>query len=228
MMFIMTRTFPLALAVLLAAAPVAAQDLKSPPSPTDEVESLKGDLDDPPDQDQEAAPAGVDDQAKELYQAGRKAFNVGDFAEAVDKFKAAYKLSEKPALLYNLAFAHDKAGQRKEAIFFYERYLAEDSSAPEERQGEVNARIKALKKEQATAATAKKVIKKAAKPAPVKAAPKTVKTPLYKKWWLWTIVGVVVVGGVATGVVLGTRDKHTNVPPTELGTVTGKLGVSWR
>jgi len=30
-------------------------------------------------------------------------------------------------------------------------------------------------------------------------------TPIYKKWWLWTIVGAVVVGGVTTAAVFGSR-----------------------
>jgi hypothetical protein len=34
-------------------------------------------------------------------------------------------------------------------------------------------------------------------------------TPVYKKWWLWTLVGAVVVGGVTAGAVLGTQQ---NVP----------------
>ena len=29
------------------------------------------------------------------------------------------------------------------------------------------------------------------------------KKPVYKEWWLWTVVGVVVAGGVAAGVVCG-------------------------
>ena len=32
----------------------------------------------------------------------------------------------------------------------------------------------------------------------------TKQKPVYKQWWLWTIVGAVVVGGVTTGVLLGT------------------------
>jgi tetratricopeptide (TPR) repeat protein len=36
------------------------------------------------------------------------------------------------------------------------------------------------------------------------------KVPIHKRWWLWTIVGVVVAGGVVAGAVLGSR-----VPPVE-------------
>jgi hypothetical protein len=32
----------------------------------------------------------------------------------------------------------------------------------------------------------------------------TKQKPVYKQWWLWTIVGAVVIGGVTTGVLLGT------------------------
>ncbi len=54
------------------------------------------------------------------------------------------------------------------------------------------------------------VVKPEPKPAPVlvaSPAPSTSRfssTPIYKKWWLWTIVGVVVVGGaVGAGVAVG-------------------------
>jgi hypothetical protein len=36
------------------------------------------------------------------------------------------------------------------------------------------------------------------------------KVPVHKRWWLWTIVGAVVAGGVVAGAVLGSR-----VPPVE-------------
>ena len=98
---------------------------------------------------EEPAPAGVNEQAKALYLDGRKAFNVGEFQTAVDKFTEAYDLSKKPALLYNIAFAHDKAGDEKKAIFFYERFLAEDPEAPADRQKEVGTRVEQLKQDRA-------------------------------------------------------------------------------
>ncbi|MBX7192462.1 MAG: hypothetical protein K1X94_10405 [Sandaracinaceae bacterium] len=39
-----------------------------------------------------------------------------------------------------------------------------------------------------------------------------------EEWWFWTLIGVVVVGGVVTGVVLGTQAQ--GVPDGTLGTVT--------
>jgi tetratricopeptide (TPR) repeat protein len=37
-------------------------------------------------------------------------------------------------------------------------------------------------------------------------------TPLYKKWWLWTTIGVVVAAGAATGIVLATRTPEPKDP----------------
>jgi len=43
-------------------------------------------------------------------------------------------------------------------------------------------------------------------------------TPVYKRWWFWTLVGAVVAGGVVGGVVAGTRGDG-RVPSGELGTI---------
>jgi curli biogenesis system outer membrane secretion channel CsgG len=39
------------------------------------------------------------------------------------------------------------------------------------------------------------------------AAEKRASTPIYKQWWLWTIVGAVVVGGVTAGAVVGSQQQ---------------------
>jgi hypothetical protein len=38
------------------------------------------------------------------------------------------------------------------------------------------------------------------------------RTPIYKKWWLWTAVGVVVAGAVVGGVVAATVPKNAPAP----------------
>ena len=227
------------LLALLLAAPASAQDLKAPPSAKDESPAINDEQDEPDQaQPEDPLPDGVKDQAKALYLEGRKAFNVGDFKTAVGKFKEAYDLSNKPALLYNIAFAHDKAGNREQAIFFLERYLAEDKGAPQERQAQVTARIKTLKLEKAQADAARadaearkaeaEARKAAAEQADRELALRASEKPLYKKWWLWTIVGAVVAGGIATGVVLGTAKKDAVAPPSKLGEIRGSLKFQWR
>lgn len=61
------------------------------------------------------------DLALALYQAQK-------FEESIPEFQAAYKLSPKPALLFNLAQAYRKAGHPREAIEHYDQYL---SSTPQ-------------------------------------------------------------------------------------------------
>lgn len=49
---------------------------------------------------------------------------------------------------------------------------------------------------------------------PAPTAPVTADKPVYKRWWLWTIVGVVVVGAAAGTAIALTRDKSTRYEPT--------------
>lgn len=39
--------------------------------------------------------------------------------------------------------------------------------------------------------------------------PRETKTPFYKSWWLWTLVGAAVAGGTTAGVVVGVRRAHS-------------------
>ncbi len=57
------------------------------------------------------------DLALALYQAQK-------FEDAIPEFKAAYQITEKPGLLFNLAQAYRKAGHPREAIEYYDRYLS--------------------------------------------------------------------------------------------------------
>lgn len=43
---------------------------------------------------------------EELYDTGRKAYRLGKFREAVDKWEEAYALSDQPLLLYNISLAY--------------------------------------------------------------------------------------------------------------------------
>lgn len=53
------------------------------------------------------------------------------------------------------------------------------------------------------ASPASPVIEKPPPPPPPPPAPAT---PWYKRWWVWTLVGVVVIGGTTAGIVAATRD----------------------
>jgi len=54
-----------------------------------------------------AAPASDQDKApEELYKEGERAYRLGKFAEAVQKWELAYDKSERPLLLYNISLAY--------------------------------------------------------------------------------------------------------------------------
>jgi tetratricopeptide (TPR) repeat protein len=54
-----------------------------------------------------AAGQGVaSEDPRALYEEGRKAYRLGDFEAAVDKWERAYDLSDKPLLLYNISLAY--------------------------------------------------------------------------------------------------------------------------
>ena len=50
-------------------------------------------------------PAEIE-KAKVLYEDGRKAYRLGDMTIAVEKFEAAYSLTENPIILYNIGLAY--------------------------------------------------------------------------------------------------------------------------
>jgi tetratricopeptide (TPR) repeat protein len=70
-------------------------------------------------------PAAADDRAaaREHYQKGTAAFDLGAYEEAINEYGAAYRLKNDPALLYNLGQAHRLAGHTQDALRFYKVYL---------------------------------------------------------------------------------------------------------
>jgi tetratricopeptide (TPR) repeat protein len=48
------------------------------------------------------------ESAEQLYEAGRKAYRLGRYDEAVKKFERSYELSDQPLLLYNIALSYKR------------------------------------------------------------------------------------------------------------------------
>ncbi|MDX2009419.1 MAG: tetratricopeptide repeat protein [Myxococcaceae bacterium] len=80
-----------------------------------------------------AAPASMaqtaEARARALALEGKKAFDVGDFRTAIERYEAAYRLKAAPGLLFNLGQCHRKVGALDEALSFFRRYL--ESNPPE-------------------------------------------------------------------------------------------------
>lgn len=165
------------------------------------------------------APALADDVAgaKRLYESGSKHFDLGEYEEALRDFKEGYRLKDDPVFLYNIAQCQRVLHLRADAVRSYKGYLRRRPTAPN--RADVELKIATLEREQAEEAARPKpepkpeptpVVTPVAVAAPniIVAAPPPKKTPIYKKWWLWTAVGGVVVVGLGVGLGVGlTRNR---------------------
>jgi len=187
-----------------------------------------------------ATPAFADDRnvAREAFRRGSQHYKLGEFKEALQDFKAAFRAYEDPTFLFNIAQCERQLDQRDEAVRQYKMYLAEAPEAAnreevkavvarlERELEEQRTRDRALAAEKATPPVS--VLPPQSTPAPDAVALTTLTTtapparadkPTYKKWWVWTLVGVAVAGGVAAGVAVAlTQDPKQHVH-TALGTV---------
>ncbi len=183
-----------------------------------------------------AGPAFADDRnvARDAFRRGSQHYKLGEFKEALQDFKAAFRAYEDPTFLFNIAQCERQLDQREEAVRQYKMYLAEAPDAAnrdevkavvarlEHEIEEQRARDRALAAEKATPPVSVLPPQQAPPPAVTEltappVAPRADK-PTYKKWWVWTIVGVAVAGGVAAGVAVAlTQDPKQHVS-TALGT----------
>jgi tetratricopeptide (TPR) repeat protein len=170
-------------------------------------------------------PTARDAEAHALFEAARIAFTAGHYEDAYDRFSQSYVLSARPELLYNLGAAADRLRRDALALDHYRAYLAAVPDSPQRE--DVEHRIAIL--EGAHADDREPVVAVLADdPEPVvadtpsvppPAAPPTEDAPLVEQWWLWTILGVVVVGiGVGVGVGVATSGPSTAAPmPGDVG-----------
>ena len=77
----------------------------------------------------EPANARATEQAKQLYDAGSKHYDLHEFRAAVDAFRKAYAVLPDPQFLFNIAQASRKLGDCVNARAFYSAYLRGDASA---------------------------------------------------------------------------------------------------
>lgn len=73
----------------------------------------------------------LDDEARQRFQLGRAFYEAGRFGEAAEEFAEAYRLSERPQLLYNLYVANRDAGDWPAAADALRLYLQEVPDAPD-------------------------------------------------------------------------------------------------
>ena len=180
-------------------------------------------------------------QAKRYFVSGSKHFDLGEYGQALNDFKEGYRLKDDPVFLYNIAQCHRLLNENTEALRAYKTYLRRAPTAPN--RDEVERKIAAIEEAQAAAnkatttppnqvlppdthgtepATTTTNTQATTEPQPASntltasAPPPSDRTPIYKKWWLWTAVGVVAVGaglGIGLGVGLSKGKSNTTLYP---------------
>jgi tetratricopeptide (TPR) repeat protein len=179
------------------------------------------------------------DKARNAFRLGSQHYSLGEYKEALSSFKEAYRSYEDPSFLFNIAQCERQLDQRGDAIRAYRMYLvnAPDAGNREEVRQLIARLERELAEERATKAAPPPGVQqpKSEPAAAVVASTPAVSstpslaltastpprdTPTYKKWWVWTIVGVAVAGGAAAGLAVGLTRSGGSTPTanTSFGT----------
>lgn len=70
------------------------------------------------------APGTADTDARALFEAGLIAYNDARFRVALENFQAAYELSARPQLLFNIGLAQERLGDDEAALQSFQTYLS--------------------------------------------------------------------------------------------------------
>lgn len=176
-----------------------------------------------------ATAARADDagQARAHFAKGTTLYDLGQYKEAAQEYEAAYRYKSDPALLFNIGQAYRFAGANADALRSYRAYLRHVPDAAN--RAEVEAYLGKLQKlidEQKTTSTSPPTGTLALTPEPplrpatTPAVTATEHIPVYKKWWLWTAVGgVVVIGAAVALAVIYTTPNDAPAPSGALSVV---------
>jgi tetratricopeptide (TPR) repeat protein len=200
--------------------------------------ALADDTDDRPAIEPTQADDLRDEEARTRFKAATMAFSDGRFEDALSDFQRAYELSGRVELLFNIGSAADRLRRDNEALAAYQAYLEASEDPPNRRF--VEARLRMLRERGAEQEAKAQTV---AAPTPEEAAKTSAAergaqdpypagepsdTGVRSRWWLWTGVGVVVVGAILTAVLLSTRSTRVrDAPLGDDGQVHEALRVGW-
>ncbi len=147
---------------------------------------------------------------------GHRLSRLGRYEEAVAAFRRAYEVKADARLLFDIAECYREMGAVDQALFYYDRYLAGWPDAFD--RAEVDEKVAELEAMRGGAPPRTAVAARRRHPQMIVEPPpgKPRQTPrLWQRWWFWTAVGAVVLGGV--GVAVASSGSGTSLPPTDLG-----------
>jgi tetratricopeptide (TPR) repeat protein len=177
----------------------------------------------------DAAPETADDAvARGLFQAGKAAYEAGKYEDALSFFEQAHARSRRPQLLFNIGQAAERLRRDEKALELFRAYLTQVPDAAN--RVDVEARIRQLQQ------WVDERNKEAAPVAPITTAPTPAETaeqapatapddpaftasepeqgePVTSKWWFWTGIGAVVVGGTAAALAVALGGDETEQQP---------------
>lgn len=164
--------------------------------------------------DASAADRAAQHKTQQRNQTAIKAYAAGEYAKALDLYAQLYADTLHPVYLRNIGRCHQKMRNPEKAIDAFRDYLAKIERVTDKDRREVEAYIKEMEEmlqghdvplpapaPPLPTASPERPVPIVMIPGATDRAPEN-ETPIYKKWWLWTGVGAVVVGAVAIGIVL--------------------------
>ena len=168
----------------------------------------------------------------------REAFGAGRYQEALDLFVKLYAEKLHPNYLRNIGRCYQNLGDADKAIITFRDYLRKHKAISDDERAEVEgfiAEMEALKKQKAggagaaapapeppKAASTVTPLPSAPEPKTSGAAPEALVTapagpaaeetsPVYTRWWFWTLVGAAVIGaGIGIAAATGVFTKTQN------------------
>jgi tetratricopeptide (TPR) repeat protein len=178
-------------------------------------------------------------EARAHYEQAVANYNLDEYAPALAEFREAYRLKPDPSFLFNIAQCHRKLGETDAALDFFRKYLRSLPDAPN--RAEVERMVADLRARRAKAPVAAPDPPPPAPAAPVpvaplpsvappadaapaphveglvtttSAAPPAAPTPIYRRWWFWSALGV-----VAAGALIGAYAASRPAPQPYPGTL---------
>ncbi len=156
-------------------------------------------------------------QARVHFERGKTSFEVGEYKKALEEFKAAHVQRPDPAFLYNIAECYRRAGEPRDALVFYRRFL---SAAPAADKTRVIVDRRVIEMEAAVAGDPRRAPsldpepEPATQPSLIGLAPPPEARPLYRRSWFLATVGAVV---AVTAVSIWALSRQRDLPDTALG-----------
>lgn len=189
------------------ASPSATQPAASAPAPSTNSGRATGDTTDP---------CLSDPKCNDLYERARLLSKAGQYDAALVLYQQTFAMRPLPWLLLNVGRMQQKLNRNDQALVTYRKILDWNAKQPADDQSnladdEVLAKAREYR-QQADDALAEQ---RRQNPVVVQTGPAVDKTPLYKKWWFWTIVGGTVAAvAVGVGLGVGLSTAATNAPGT--------------